>query len=482
MGKRWPCIVLGLACSGAAHMTGAEDPAPGQPVAAQKTLDIDLYANQSREFGFIGTGEVTGVLSGTYPLFSRLQLGPNYRDALLRVGTTLFGQKGLLTLTGRGLQTLREYDFGISRDEVWTRETSFGVDLSGKFLGMTFGGYAGGNNAPGKDLGTLSQIVSMPDGQYEYLVPRRLSGSHNYTAGLLMSSVVNANLRTRMSVGGQRIETDLLQGQSVKSGLTGNVAVDVLLYKGIQMNVYGNAGLDDYSGGIRFYFPVDKTLSLSAQCNGQRRKGDTSLYACGLGLQYRFGGEHIVTAFDTERRDTYTDEELKQLIRWVPDYANHVGTATGIDPSAKPQLVRVITPTPVPTPVTTPTPTPITTPTPVPGITPTPAPTTTPTPAPLPTPTPVPRGTPPIVGRIPNMFYTSGPFSGSLAPFVTTTDGDPILSFTLSGVLPPGITFNSANGTFSGSSTDNRNYVLTLSATDKDGVSNSVSFALIWGG
>ncbi|KAF0812934.1 hypothetical protein IGB42_02783 [Andreprevotia sp. IGB-42] len=473
MGKarQWRYALVGAACVGLMGITGAEEEQAAKPAAEEKTVDLDVSVNDSNEFGFIGTGEATGVLAEAYPLYSRLQLGSNYQDLLLRAGLPLFGQQGLVTLTARGLKSRREYNFGVSKDEVWTSETSFGLDVNGKLLGMTFGGYAGANNAPGKDLGSLRQVQETPDAYLEYLVPRRLTGSRDYSAGLLLSGVINPMLRTRMSAGAQRIETDLLQGKSTKTEMTGSFALDVMLNKGTQMNLFAGTGPDAYNGGVRFYFPLDKTLLLSTQCNGQRQKGYDSLFYCGIGLQYRFGGQQIQTSFEANNPDGFNQQELKTLVRWLPAYADHIGTAPQVDASAKPVLVKVTSKRPTPTP----TPTPASGPTPIP----TPQPTAVPTPVTTPLPTLVP-GTPPLIAQIPTIHYSAStfPFQANLASFITPTNGDPILGYFLTGTLPANLTFNPATGVLSGVSFASQSQTMTFWATDKDGSSNAVSFLL----
>jgi len=65
----------------------------------------------------------------------------------------------------------------------------------------------------------------------------------------------------------------------------------------------------------------------------------------------------------------------------------------------------------------------------------------------------------------------------NVSDYVTLTDGDPILSYAIdrsaSPSLPAAITFDTSTGEFSGSTGVTGNYVVTVSATDKDGTSTS---------
>jgi len=89
-------------------------------------------------------------------------------------------------------------------------------------------------------------------------------------------------------------------------------------------------------------------------------------------------------------------------------------------------------------------------------------------------------GTPPIMNPIPNQTGTQNKAFTTLfvSDYVTKTNGDPILSYSLSGSLPSGLTFNKTTGTLSGTPTQIGTFSLSVSATDKDGESNVVSFNL----
>lgn len=86
---------------------------------------------------------------------------------------------------------------------------------------------------------------------------------------------------------------------------------------------------------------------------------------------------------------------------------------------------------------------------------------------------------PPVIASIPNQTATiNTPFVLNLTNYVTLTNGDSILQYTLTGTLPPGLSFNSSNGVISGSPTTITSTSLSIIATDDDGDSNSRSFTL----
>lgn len=88
--------------------------------------------------------------------------------------------------------------------------------------------------------------------------------------------------------------------------------------------------------------------------------------------------------------------------------------------------------------------------------------------------------TPPLMGNIPNQTaYINTPFSLSLSSYVTLTNGDAISSYTLTGTLPTGLSFNSTTGVISGTPTTVTAAVtLSITAIDNDGISNSDSFTV----
>lgn len=92
----------------------------------------------------------------------------------------------------------------------------------------------------------------------------------------------------------------------------------------------------------------------------------------------------------------------------------------------------------------------------------------------------VPDQLPPVMGDIPNQVITIGSiFSLNIASYVTLTNVDPITVYTLSGVLPAGLSFNSTTGVISGTPTAVTSAVtFTVTATDNDGVSNSDTFTI----
>lgn len=88
-------------------------------------------------------------------------------------------------------------------------------------------------------------------------------------------------------------------------------------------------------------------------------------------------------------------------------------------------------------------------------------------------------GTPPVVGNIPDQNAINGtPFTLNISDYVTLTNSDPILSYTLGGSLPTGLLFSGSTGAFSGTPTTNGTYNFTVYATDKDGNSNNGSMTL----
>ena len=87
---------------------------------------------------------------------------------------------------------------------------------------------------------------------------------------------------------------------------------------------------------------------------------------------------------------------------------------------------------------------------------------------------------PPIMNSIPTQTIPINSIGNTvnLGAFVTTTNGDPILSYTLSGTLPSGMSFNSTTGVISGTPTTLGDSTLTVYATDNDGDSNTVTFTI----
>ncbi|MDF1877882.1 putative Ig domain-containing protein [Sulfurimonas sp. SAG-AH-194-L11] len=86
---------------------------------------------------------------------------------------------------------------------------------------------------------------------------------------------------------------------------------------------------------------------------------------------------------------------------------------------------------------------------------------------------------PPVIDTIPDQQTPPDTsYSLDLSTYVTLTNADPILSYTLIGTLPTGLSFNTSTGVISGIPTVLESQTLTLSATDKDGESNIKSFLI----
>lgn len=87
---------------------------------------------------------------------------------------------------------------------------------------------------------------------------------------------------------------------------------------------------------------------------------------------------------------------------------------------------------------------------------------------------------PPIMGNIPNQVFAKNmPVDFDLSAYVTLTNNDPILFYTLTGTLPAGLSFDTATGKISGTPTDFTSASnFTIKATDEDGDSNIVSFTI----
>lgn len=86
---------------------------------------------------------------------------------------------------------------------------------------------------------------------------------------------------------------------------------------------------------------------------------------------------------------------------------------------------------------------------------------------------------PPIMGDVPDQAVSlSTSFSLNLSNYVTLTESDPILGYTLSGTLPTGLSFNATTGVISGTATSTGSWTLSATAKDVDGVSNADSFTM----
>jgi hypothetical protein len=87
---------------------------------------------------------------------------------------------------------------------------------------------------------------------------------------------------------------------------------------------------------------------------------------------------------------------------------------------------------------------------------------------------------PPMMGDVPDeVAIINLAYSLDISPYVTLTDGDSIISYTLSGdTLPTELSFNTTTGILFGTPITPATYNLSVTATDNDGESNSDSFTL----
>ena len=87
--------------------------------------------------------------------------------------------------------------------------------------------------------------------------------------------------------------------------------------------------------------------------------------------------------------------------------------------------------------------------------------------------------TPPTISNIPNQTATVNiVYSLDLSTYVIPTNNDPILTYTLTGTLPDGLEFDTTSGFISGTPTMLESQTLSLTATDKDGISEPQTFTL----
>ncbi|MEA2029076.1 MAG: putative Ig domain-containing protein, partial [Campylobacterota bacterium] len=92
------------------------------------------------------------------------------------------------------------------------------------------------------------------------------------------------------------------------------------------------------------------------------------------------------------------------------------------------------------------------------------------------------QGMPPLVTPVPEQTIPLDEnFSIDFSTYVDATDGDPILSYSLSGIsLPSSVEFNTTTGILSGKYTDTSEYpTVELRAKDKDGESNASIFKVL---
>ncbi len=87
--------------------------------------------------------------------------------------------------------------------------------------------------------------------------------------------------------------------------------------------------------------------------------------------------------------------------------------------------------------------------------------------------------TSPKMGNVPDsQAHVDIPFSLNISDYVTPTDGDTILGYSLTGTLPSGLEFDNVTGIISGVPRLIESQTLTVTATDKDGESTSDSFTI----
>lgn len=85
---------------------------------------------------------------------------------------------------------------------------------------------------------------------------------------------------------------------------------------------------------------------------------------------------------------------------------------------------------------------------------------------------------PPVMGAIPNQFFEIGvPFTFSLEPYVTETEGHAITAYAMTG-LPGWATLDTATGIVTGIPDTNGTHIINASAEDVDGWSNIETFLL----
>ena len=86
-------------------------------------------------------------------------------------------------------------------------------------------------------------------------------------------------------------------------------------------------------------------------------------------------------------------------------------------------------------------------------------------------------GTPPFMGNVPDQTATVGTAINAinLATYVTPTDGDAITAYAIGGAVPSWLTVNPATGVISGTPTAAGTFTVSVTATDKDGISNADS-------
>ncbi|MBE9608077.1 Ig domain-containing protein [Chitinilyticum piscinae] len=292
---------------------GDRAPDPGAP-------QVDFSANYSDPFGVITTGEGSLMAGGLVPLYGRFQLGPNYRELLVRAGIGLLDDQMVMVFTGRGLQTRQELDFGGSLASPWLREHAYGFDIAGKFFGMNVGAYSGVIQSATKDLGDVLIVQDTAESYIKYRQPRRVAGVKQVSAGLRLDSVISPTLKGGLALGGVQTSTDYSTGRKRTSSFSGDVQLDWLPFRGGRLLSTLGGDKDTILFRSRLLFPLASSFNGFAQCMTQYfQRSRDSTFACGVGVQYLFGNSGIPEFF-SEEGSHFSIGELMSEVRRPPSY------------------------------------------------------------------------------------------------------------------------------------------------------------------